>query len=102
MSTTVLLFWEEVPETSKFFIIPDAPPWLLECHNLYINSTGLTPGQAKVMDILCCAITPHLDHCLEEMREHHLATTWAECEVDADLPFEVEGPVVVVKCGFFI
>lgn len=98
----ILLIFENVPETSDLYLIPDAPPWVLLAHGLYINADDCPDeGEAReAIDRLSDAICEKLEHCGN--KEDPLATAWAKYKVDKAKPLKIIDAVVVVTCGFLM
>lgn len=92
-----VLVWQEIPETTSVYLIPDAPDWLAECHNCYING-HMTERQASLMDRVSDALCQSKQNCLNPSDE--LATTWAAFQQKGVV--EISGGYRVVYCGFYV
>lgn len=90
-----LLIYAFLPEEVRLYLIPEAPEWLKECDGQYINAGGEAESLLlRVGD----AINPTQDHCFNP--EDELATMWAQYRVEGTV--DIEGPVRVVSCGFYL
>lgn len=105
--TFTLLIWEEIPESIKFYVIPDANldeedrKVLDRCQGKYINHTEQTDEESRALDCVNAALTENREYLPSG---HPPNSKWA-CRFQ-DYKTEA-GPLGVtishiVQCGFLL
>lgn len=97
----VLLVWEEIPEATKLYLIPEeeAKPYfkyLLEAHDKYINSDDMNEG----MQFLNSALASN--HEDVEKGYEKFATIWAKYRYDEKRPLRDTHITAVFVSGFML
>lgn len=100
-----LLIWDQVPEESDLYLLPDAPDWLVKVHGKYINAGGpLEPNeeQDKLLSRVSDAVCKNPDYYMNP--EDELAGVWVGHLLldDPNGGMSTDGPVKIVRCGFFL
>lgn len=82
----VLIVWEEIPETTRFFLMPASDEEfekLTKCHGKFINSDELTPE-------------------LEWLNEAILEAGDYEIKIERGTPIQIEHEITLVWTGFIL
>ena len=96
----VLLIFENVPESTDFFLIPDAPEWVSMAHGLYINHVDCPDDgpEREALNRVNEAVTEKREWCANPNGEW--ACAFRMYRVKDDKPILTKGPVKIVRCGF--
>lgn len=105
--TFTLLIWEEIPESIKLYVIPDAnldddDRKVLEAvQGNYINEVGLTDEEHDALNCINAALTENPEHL---PKEHPADSKWACRFQDYKQEMGPLGVVIsrVVQCGFLL
>lgn len=92
-----ILIWCEIPETFTTYYIPDAPEWLLDCHDVYINVDDL-PGDHPIYRVNDALGKP------EVASDPEWGGKWLDFRVkDPRVIFESPlSEILVINCGFVL
>lgn len=107
--TFTLIIWEEVPEETSLYLIPDSilnnedREVLKVSHGNYINHTKSTDEQEKALDCLSNAFCREPKYLGED---HPVGSRWAMRFID----YKLEGDALeinkyitkVIRCGFLL
>lgn len=96
----ILLIYENVPDETLVFLIPNAPDWVEKAHNIYINASDC-PEEGERYDAamrLSDAVSSKPEYCNNPNDEW--ACAFRKHLVTAKKPIVTKGPVKVVRCGF--
>jgi hypothetical protein len=97
-----LLIFENVPESTDLYLIPNAPEWVALAHGLYINHVDCpSRGPAReALDRLNDALAEKPEHCATPDGEW--ACAFRKYRLKDDKPIVTKGRVKIVRCGFLM
>jgi hypothetical protein len=95
-----LLIFENVPESTLVFLIPNAPEWVALAHGHYINTMGCPDEgpEREALDRVNDAITEKKEWCGDPKSEW--ACAFRKYLVKDEKPIVIKGQVMLVRCGF--
>jgi len=105
MANYVVLIWEEVPEATKLYLIPQDvadEPLFTDCQGLIVNYSTLTDEQSSKLELVRCSVSQGYE--ASETWEGEPRGKYADFEV-ADQQAQVkmaagDSIVAVYRCGF--
>lgn len=100
-----LLIWEEVPERTSLFLIPNTVlteeerKILHTAHGHHINADEVTKEEDKALSYINDALCENKEHCSPSSKRGGWATKWHKHKTE-DRPLENVGVTHVYRCGF--